>query len=259
MYITIDQVQLFYEQHGQGRDILLLHGWGIDSSFFKPIFDELSKDYRVTVVDLPGHGKSEKPPEPWGVAEYALLVCHFMDELGLKNPTVVGHSNGGRIAIYIASHWPQYVHKLVVTGGAGLKKAQTKAQEKRSKSFQRKKRFYQWMKKIKIFGSLPDTLAEKLRMKYGSADYVALSPDMRPTFIRLISEDLTSLLPLIQAPTLLIWGDKDTETPLWMGKKMEENIPDGALIVFENGSHYAYLEQWKRFSIIVSQFTKEEI
>lgn len=257
MYTTVNEVRLYYQQAGKGKNILLLHGWGIDSSFFKPIYEELSKDYCVTALDLPAHGKSVKPPEPWGVKEYAKLVTDFMDQLNLVNCTIVGHSNGGRIGVYIASQWPEYVHKLVITGGAGIKKPASQEQSKRNKCYSRKKNIYQWMKSVKIFGSLPDRLAEKLRMKYGSADYVALDPDMRATFIRIISEDLTPLLAQIKAPTLLIWGDKDEETPLWMGEKMKQEIPDSGLIVFENGSHYAYLEQWKRFCIIVAQFVKE--
>lgn len=258
MYITIDQVKLYYEQHGTGKDILLLHGWGCDSSFFKPITNNLAADYRVTVVDLPAHGKSEKPPEPWGVGDFAQLVCHLIDELALKNTTLVGHSNGGRIGLYIAGHWPQYIHKLIITGGAGLKNPPSKEQDKRNKAYKWKKNAYAWMKKSKLFGPLPDQMAEKLRMRYGSADYKALDPDMRPTFIKIISEDLAPLLPKVKAPTLLIWGENDTQTPLWMGEKMAQDIPNAGLVVFEKGSHYAYLEQWQRFTIIIREFMKEE-
>ena len=81
---------------------------------------------------------------------------------------------------------------------------------------------------------------------------------MRKTFVKVISLDLSDRLPLIEQPTLLLWGDKDTETPIWMGEQMEKSIPDAALIRLEGGSHFAYLEQLPRFLAIVHNFLTEE-
>jgi len=105
---------------------------------------------------------------------------------------------------------------------------------------------------------LPDKLEEKLRQKYGSRDYNALDEEMRKTFVKVISLDLTDRLPLIEQPTLLLWGDKDTETPLWMGQKMEKLIPDAGLVVLEGGTHFAYLEQVQRFNAIARHFLLED-
>ena len=95
---------------------------------------------------------------------------------------------------------------------------------------------------------------EKLRQKYGSRDYNALDEEMRKTFVKVIQLDLADCLPLIRQPVLLIWGDRDTETPLWMGQKMEREIPDAGLVILEGGSHFAYLEQAPRFNAIVRTF-----
>ena len=76
--------------------------------------------------------------------------------------------------------------------------------------------------------------------------------------MKVVNQDLTELFGRFQASTLLIWGDEDTETPLWMGKKMERRIPDAGLVIFEGGSHFAYLEQISRFNTIVRQFLKED-
>ena len=97
---------------------------------------------------------------------------------------------------------------------------------------------------------------EKLRQKYGSRDYAALDEEMRKTFIKVISQDLSDLYGRFHASTLLIWGDEDTETPLWMAKEMEERIPDAGLVILEGGTHFAYLEQLQRFNLIVRQFLK---
>ena len=80
---------------------------------------------------------------------------------------------------------------------------------------------------------------------------------MRATFVKVVNLDLSDRLPLIRQPVLLLWGDKDTETPLWMGQQMERDIPDAGLVVLEGGTHFAYLEQAARFNTIVKHFLEE--
>ena len=79
---------------------------------------------------------------------------------------------------------------------------------------------------------------------------------MRQTFVKVVNQDLTELYSRFRASTLLIWGDADTETPLWMAKEMEKRIPDAGLVILEGGTHFAYLEQAARFNVIVRQFLK---
>jgi len=90
--------------------------------------------------------------------------------------------------------------------------------------------------------------------KYGSPDYKRLNPNMRKTFVKVINQDLTEYLPQIKASTLLVWGSVDTETPLWMGQKLEKEIPDAGLVVFEGRTHFAFLEEAQRFLVIVNTF-----
>ena len=101
-------------------------------------------------------------------------------------------------------------------------------------------------------------MPEKLRFKYGSPDYVRLNETMRATFVKVISQDLSEMLPAIQAPSLLIWGSADTETPLWMGQQMEQQIPDAGLVVFEGRSHFAFVEEPQRFLTIMKTFFGED-
>ena len=77
---------------------------------------------------------------------------------------------------------------------------------------------------------------------------------MRKTFVKVINQDLSELLPRIEASTLLVWGSADTETPLWMGQKMEKEIKDAGLVVFEGCSHFAFLEEPQRFLVILKTF-----
>ncbi len=205
-------------------------------------------------VDFPGHGKSDEPPTAWGVPEYAKQVIGLLDELGLPKVDLVAHSFGGRVAIWLGKHHPERIGKMVLTGSAGIRKPLSKQQEKRQNHFKRMNRWLRAMGKCPLLHRLVERCQSALRKKYGSPDYQKLSPNMRQTFVKVIGLDLYPLLADVKASTLLIWGGDDTETPLWMGQQMEQQMKDAGLIVFDRRTHFAFIEEWERFLLIVKQF-----
>ena len=257
MRATVKGVEIHYEQMGnQGPQVLLLHGWGCSVKHFEPIAKDLSRDYRVTVIDFPAHGESGRPPQPWGVEDFADCVKELMELLAIAPCDVIAHSFGGRVALYLAANHPEKVKRLVITGGAGLRKEPTPEQKKKSEAYQRKKKQLLALTHLPLIGGAAQKGLKALQTKYGSADYNALSEEMKKTFVKVINEDLSPLLHRIQASTLLVWGENDTETPLWMGKQMEKEIPDAGLVLFENDDQFAYLRQWPRFVAVVRAFLK---
>lgn len=248
-------VNVHYELSGSGeKRVALLHGWGCDISLMKPVADFLSRDMTVLSVDFPAHGKSGRPPEPWGVPEFAACTLELLKKLDFLPCSVIAHSFGGRITIELASQDATLFERLILTGSAGLKPRPSEEGRKRSARYQRLKGLCEKAKAMKVFGKLPDALEERLRQKYGSKDYIALDPEMRKTFVKVVNHDQTDMLAAIRQPTLLMWGDQDTETPMWMAQLMEERIPDAGLVVLEGGSHFAYLEQVGRFNAIAHNF-----
>lgn len=234
--------------------VLLLHGWGCDGSIFASFQNEFFKHSSVLSVDFPGHGQSGEPSVPWGVSEYAEQLLVLLSELGISKVDIVAHSFGGRVALWIASHRPELVEKMVITGGAGIRKPAAQTQSKRQLQYKKLKAILQRFEKISFLKGVVSNLQERLIQKYGSEDYKRLNPNMRQTFVKVINQDLSDLLPKIKASTLLIWGSSDTETPLWMGQKMEKEIPDAGLVVFDGRSHFAFLEEAQRFQVIVKTF-----
>ena len=250
---------IHYEITGKGdKRVVLLHGWGCSTELMHPAAEFLSQDMTVLNIDFPGHGQSGRPPEPWGVPEFAEATLELLEQLDFLPCSVIAHSFGGRVAIWLASQDKSLFQKLILTGAAGIRAPQTEEGRKRSEQFKRLKGLCQTARSLKVFGALPDKMEEKLRQKYGSADYNALDAEMRQTFVKVVNLDLTDRLDKIVQPTLLIWGDKDTATPLWMGQKMERTIPDAGLVVFEGSTHFAYLEQAARFNKIAHHFLMEE-
>lgn len=259
MEMTVRGARIHYELSGAGeKRVVLLHGWGCTGKLMACVASGLEKDMRVLSLDFPGHGESGRPPEPWGVPEYAAATLELLKALDFLPCSVVAHSFGGRVAIYLASEDSTLFDKLVLTGAAGIRKPQTEEGKKRSEEYRKRKELVESVKKLRIFGSLPDKWGESLRKKYGSADYNALDEEMRRTFVKVINLDLSDRLSRVKQPTLLLWGDKDTETPLWMGQQMERDIPDAGLVVLQGGSHFAWAEQSARFNTITHHFLTED-
>ncbi len=242
------------EVRGTGRPLLLLHGWGVSSELFAPILDGLEAGSRLIVPDLPGFGATAEPDAPWSVHEYAAWCIALLDRLGVDSCDLIGHSNGGRIGIVIAATYPGRVRRMVLAGSAGIRPRRTLRAAARVRS-------YKALRALEQSAVMPAALrraAGRSADQRGSADYRAVSGVMRGTLVRIVNEDLRPLLPRIDIPVLLIWGETDSETPLEDGRLMERLIPDAGLVVFEGAGHYAYLEQPGRFCRIVQVFLGDE-
>ena len=120
-FVDINGIRTRWRRSGTGPPVLVLHGWGAKIEAVDPIIRALAPQLTVYAVDLPGFGETGLPPEPWGVTDYADWTRSLMDELGLERPSIVGHSNGGRIAIHLASHHPERVDKLILVDAAGIR------------------------------------------------------------------------------------------------------------------------------------------
>lgn len=254
----ISGVNMHYELYGSGaKRVVLLHGWGCSGDLMKNVGEQLAKDMTVLAVDFPAHGQSAQPPEPWGVPEFAACLKELLTKLNFLPCNVIAHSFGGRVVIELASADKTIFDRIILTGAAGIRPKQNEQSSQRMSTYKKLKSAVAAAEKLHIFGSLTDKWQEALIQKYGSKDYAALSPEMRKTFVKVVNYDQTEKLHCIQNSTLLVWGDKDTETPLWMGQQMEKEIPDSALIVLNGGTHFAYLEHAARFAAIAHSFFVE--
>lgn len=238
MKIKIDNINVNYIQYGEGKDVLLLHGWGQNIQMMKPIGDNLCRNHRITIIDFPGFGESDEPLVPWTIRDYAVLVEKLVKELGIKKPVVMGHSFGGRVAIYFSADNP--IEKLVLFGSPCIREETALPLSVRI------------LKKLKTLPGL-DKLGEKMKKYIGSRDYKAASPIMRQTLVNVVNEDLASYARRIEEPTLLIWGENDTEAPIEGAKELEKIMIDAGLIILP-GTHYAYLENLGQVITILNNF-----
>jgi pimeloyl-ACP methyl ester carboxylesterase len=246
-FIDVQGLRTRYLLCGSGPAVLVLHGWGASIEAVYPIVSGLAPVATVCALDLPGFGESALPPEPWGVEDYQEFVGAFMDALSIECPAIVGHSNGGRIAIRMAATEPGRASRLVLVDSAGI----------------RPKRTLRWYRRVgmaklgkyaaRFLGAPGERLRALLVGRSGSADYLAAGA-MRPTLVKLVNADLRPFMPRVEVPALLVWGTEDAETPLSDAREMERLIPDAGLVELEGAGHYSYLDQPARFARIVSHF-----
>lgn len=228
---------LAHTRIGDGAELLFLHGWGCDKDFFKTA-DNL-KGFTVTRVDFYGFGETPAPSYPINLDDYVSGVEEIMRFYNMEDVVVIGHSFGGRVAIKLAKN--SRVSGLVLVDSAGLK-------PKRKLGYYLKVGLY---KLTKFFHIHPQ------RMKsFGSEDYKKLMGSMKRTFINVVNEDLTKETKEITLPTMLIWGDKDLETPIEMLHRMEKNIKNSTTVLFEGSGHFCFLENPKRFYSLVTEFAR---
>lgn len=247
---TLDGLVIASEVVGDGLPVLLLHGWGTNIESMQPVAQLLApKGYRVHMLDLPGFGRSALPPEAWGVAEYTQLVVHYLDNVNLKPVNVIGHSFGGRLSIVLGADYPAYVEKIVLADSAGVPDKLNATQQFRQSIIKLGKKVLT----LPGLNALEPRLRRWVRDRYGSEDYKKAGA-LEPTFRKVIAEDLVPRAARIKAPTLLIWGDQDQETPLWQAKILEKTIPDAGLVVFSGAGHFAYQERLADFVRIVDNF-----
>lgn len=247
---------VYVQQRGVGKNLLLLHGWGGKCESWAPVLRDLQQDFAMTALDFPGQGgRSSDPPEPWDVSAYAEMTYQVLKELGITRTSIAAHSFGGRVALVLAAEHPELVDKMILTGVPGLRVPPAPKQRLRSRLYKGLRAVAECSLSKRLLGEeRVQAFRGKLQERFGSSDYRALSPEMRKTFSRVVNQDLSGYLERITAPTLLFWGAEDTAAPLWMGREMERRIPDAGLVVMEDAGHFAYLDRYPHFLAVLKSF-----
>ena len=237
--VLIDDMSLSFVEEGEGKNVLLLHGWGQNIEMMKPIGDARMNNNDIIIIDLPGHGESEEPTYAWTLNDYVEFLKEFLEKLNIKNPILIGHSFGGKISLLYASKYK--VKKLILFGSPFRKEI---------KELSLKTKILKTAKKIPVLNKL-EGFAKK---HIGSTDYKNATPIMREILVNTVNLDIEEDVKKIKTPTLLIWGDLDDQVSIEDAHLLESLIEDAGLVVFENGTHYAYLEYLNRTINILNSF-----
>lgn len=227
----------------QGPTLVLLHGWGRSLEAVRQLGELLAQEHRVVILDLPGFGRSPLPfPASnegggWGTLEYSERVKQFLDQSGISECILLGHSFGGRLSVRLASKYPDCVKGLILVGSHGLKRKRPLKEEIRVR----------WIRSLSKTAKAIDGMigtrifAHYLAPRFGSRDYNAAG-DLRKTLVKTVNEDLTEQAASIRIPTLLLWGENDMETPLDLARSFNSLIQDSQLHIFPNKGHEPFAD-----------------
>ena len=192
-----------------------LHGWGQTHSSFSRLARLFENSGKHILFDLPGFGESPKLIDGAGTREYADLLSKELSGITDQPCIIIGHSFGARIAVQMAAHYKEQVSTIILIGGAGL-------QRKRSLTHKIRAHGLRLLGKL---ARLADSIfksdfRQAYSNRFGSSDYKAAGA-LRPTFVRVVNEDLTKEANDTKCPALLIYGSLDNDTPPELGRKYE--------------------------------------
>ena len=204
-------------------------------------------DHSLVFVDFAGFGESCEPNKPFFVADYVIELFDLISKFDVQDLVLVGHSFGGRVAIKFACYFQHEFNKfkLCLVDSAGMKPKRGFLYYLKVKKFKRLKRKAQRNSKLQ----------PKL-LKYGSSDYKKLSPLMKQTFVNVVNENLELNAKYIKAQTLIVWGEKDKETKLFMARRLKKLIKNSKLEIIKNAGHFSYLDSPQEFLILLDTFIK---
>ena len=256
MKISINGYDISYKISGpEGADTLVvLQGWGTEMSLYDSVAAAVNDRFRVIQFDLPGFGASDEPREPWNVDAYADFFCSFMEALGIKKAVLLGHSYGGRVIIKLAAREsiPFEITKIVLVDSAGVMPERSASQKFKVRMYKIKRNF---LTSKPVHSMFPEVI-DYWMSKQGSEDYRNASPMMKKCLVMAVNEDLQHLMPSVKQEVLLVWGDLDMDTPISDAHKMEEKMPNAALVVLKGTDHFSFLYKPVEFRNILRAFLK---
>ncbi len=248
MFIRLENINIRYKVLGQGDPMIFLHGWGRDISYFAGLSDHLAKKFTLYLLDLPGFGLSEHPPRVFASIDYANIVEAFICQLKINNPILLGHSFGGKIALFLATRG--IGRKLILIGSAGVKLPKSWMVRLKIYLF----KLVKFLFVLPIIGPLFKGRLAGYQNKFGSEDYRNSSGVMRTILVKSVNEDISSLLKKVKLSSLLLWGEQDHATPLAAGRIMQRLIENAKLVVIAKSGHFPFLDNLKTVTDEIDRF-----
>lgn len=255
--LQIDDLSIAYARAGQGPALVLLHGFLCDSRCWRQQLEHLSNDFTVIAWDAPGAGRSTDPPTDFTLADWSRCLAKFLGALGIARADLVGLSWGGVLAQDFYRVYPERVSRLVLADTyAGWKGSfpaplvEQRLQRCEQDSHLPPRDFVaRWVPEM-FSAAAPPALVEELSTVF---------TDFHPPGFRLMAKSLAvsdtrELLPRIQAPTLLLWGEHDTRSPASIAQQLRSTLPRAELAIIARAGHVSNMEQPDAFNAEVRRF-----
>jgi pimeloyl-ACP methyl ester carboxylesterase len=256
--VRANGLEIAYQRVGAGPGLILVHGAGADSRVWQPQIDELSDEFTVVAWDEPGAGRSSGLPDGFGLTDYARCLAELIETLELGPVHLGGLSWGGTVALELYRHRPELVGSLVLADTyAGWKGSLPDAEVRARVETTRR-----------MLGTSAEEFDPTIPGLFAGdppAEFVPLleriAADVRTESLAvqlsLMAEtDQRDLLPRIAVPTLLLWGELDARSPLYVAREFAEAIPYAKLVLIPDCGHLSNLERPRDFNVAVRGFCR---
>lgn len=248
MNVIVNDLLTQYSLTGKGELVLLLHGWGDSSLGLAGLNSHLSQNYRVLALDLPGFGGTQPPRETWGLDDYATFMHDLLQKLDLGQPyAIIGHSNGGAIAIRGCAQQILQPKKLILLAAAGVRDTHSARRMILNIIAKLGKVVTLW---------LPRRVRQALRARlYGAAgsDLLVVA-GLQATFKKTVRQDVQADAAKLKLPTLLIYAANDQAVPVAYGERYHSLIESSRLEIVKDAGHFVHLDQPEQVHQLIEQF-----
>lgn len=237
------------KNESSGTPILLLHGWGGTVESLKALQEELAKEISNPIynLELAGMGSSEMTKEIMDTGDYADFVIEFLRSQNIEKVILLGHSFGGKISIHIASRNLFPLEKLILIASSGIKPENSL-----------KKQASKFLIKLVPQKFKDNKLLKEFFYKgiLNERDYLNAGL-LKASLSKVVEEHYDDELQKIKTSTLIIWGENDSYVPVWMGRKINQQIANSKLIVVPEVTHNLPIKSPVLVAEIISNFIKQ--
>jgi len=239
---TLNGVQLYFETHGSGEPLLLLHGFGGCSQDWSPLVADWSAHFQLIIPDLRGHGRSSNPAKVFRHQHAAADILALLDHLAIGNFKALGVSGGGNVLLHLATRQPERVEAMVLVSATSYFPAQARP----------------------LMRAYPDSLTEKdwetMRKRHPGGE-TQIKAILASTASFADSYDDMNFTPpylaTIKARTLIVQGDRDPLYPVELSVEMARAIPNSSLWIVPNAGHGPVIgDKWDQFLATADAFLR---
>jgi pimeloyl-ACP methyl ester carboxylesterase len=260
--VEVTGLRIAYERAGAGPPLVLLHGGLDDSRSWRRQMPAFAEEFDVIAWDAPGCGRSSDPPEEgYELADYADCLAGLMAGLGVERPHVLGLSFGSGLAIELYRRHPGIPRSLILASAyAGWKGSLTPEEvEARLQGALRDsyrppdELVREWLPSLRSESTPPEAVDEMVEIMS------EFHPVGARTMARAFAEaDLRDVLPSIEVPTLLLYGERDQRSPLHIAAELHDRIPNSELLVIPGAGHMSNHDDDARFNDAVLSFLRRQ-